>query len=502
MRRWFLIGLLGLTVLLPACHRDPVGDDENMPGLSIAVDFPLRRASVKAGLEATDNENAIHSLSIWVFRSDDHSPVGSMHLTNEADFPVGGGVKRYTLGVSWDFINNHPDVDIFVLANAASIGCTLGADATYENLTSAVFGYEEGGSDYFGTTTLTGSVGSNGLPMSSMATHMTVYGTSPRLKVDAVTLKRAVSRLRIVLCKTKTDGEEQDDVVINSITFYKQQIPKKEYVFSEGATHILLDQPDYADNFMPDPFSYSGPAELKEHEVPEHLIYVNQDPAAYQDMLNQAIQEGTLSDLGYTYLRETDERMIGRIDYTVNGKARFREFSTPARGDFARNHTWTLYAYFMSGRNVQLSLVALPWDKSDYLVDFSAQAITVISKFTVEPTSADITYNDGFYDVTLIPGVAVKAHLAITTPVGGTLMIYPQGAATLFTVSPEQAFINPDLNGGRIDIEIRNNTSIDVNLSELSAAETTLTLSFSVEAAGREMDANTEAIDNKYRFHL
>lgn len=500
MRRWFVIWLLGLALLLPGCRRDT--DEENRPGLNIAVEFP-QQTSVKAGLEAFDEENAIHSLAIWVFRSDDHTPVASKLFTTAEDLPAGGGVKWYTLDVSWDFVNNHPDVDIFALANAASIGCTLDAGATYDQLTEAVFGYEEGVCDYFGTTSLTTSVDASlGLPFSGMKTQMTVHGTSPRLKVDAITLKRAVSRLRIVLCKTKTEGEEQDVVSIKGITFYKEQIPKKEYVFTESATGIVLDQAVYAQNFMPDPFSFNGPAQLMEHEAPQNLIYVNQDPSTYQAMLNQAVSDGTLSDLGYTYLRESNERLVGRIDYTVNGKDRFREFSTPAKGDFARNHTWTLFAYFMSGRNVQLSLVALPWDKGDYRVDFSAQAITVISKFVVDESSGDISYNDGFVDVKLIPGVAVKGHLAITTPVGGTLMIYPQGAATLFTVSPEQAFIDPDNHGGRIDIEIRNNPSVEVNVSELPASETTLTLSFSVEAAGREMDANTEVIDNNYRFHL
>lgn len=498
---------MGLAVLLPGCRRDPYPDDESRPGLNIAVEFP-QQAPVKANLEleATTDENAIHSLSIWVFRSDDHTPVTSGQYTSAADFPSGGGVKWYSLDVSWDFINNHPNVDIFILANAASIGCTLGADATYDQLAEAVFGYEENVSDFFGITSFTTSVGENGLPMSGMKTNMTVYGTSPRLKVDAISLKRAVSRLRVVLCKTKTEGEEQDEVSITGITFYKEIIPRKEYVFTETSTSILLDHANYADNFMPDPFSYPGPypgaSQLREHETPENLIYVNQDPAAYQTMIDQAVRDRKLSDLGYLYLRETDERLMGRIDYVVNGKARFREFSTPNRGDFARNHTWTLFAYFMSGRNVQLSLVALPWDKGDYRVDFSAQAITVISKFVVDPSTADITYKDGYYEVKLIPGTAAKGHLTITTPIGGTLMIYPQGAATLFSVSPEQAFINPDNNGGRIDIEIRNNPSIDVNVSELPASETTLSLSFSVEAAGREMDANSEAIDNKYRFHL
>jgi len=333
-----------------------------------------------------------------------------------------------------------------------------------------------------------------------------VYGSAPQMKVDPIALVRAVSRLRMVLCRTATDDiAQEDEVSVSGITFYKEQIPLREYVFTEGTTGVI---PSYT----PIDFSFPGPDEIKPNPVPEDLIYVNQDPDAYQQMLDQASAAGTLTDLGYVYLRESDKRIFGRVDYTINGKARSREFAMSAPGDFARNHTWTLFAYFMSGRNLQVSLVAAPWSKGDYHVDFSGQAVNVTKKFRMDERTCEIPHNednsikysaDGYIDVKLIPGTTAKGTLTITTPVGGTLMITPLGAASLFSVT-QQATIAPENHGGEITIEITNNPETDIDFSELPESETTLTLSFSVSVLGREVNVNSEAIDNdyKYRFHL
>ena len=504
--RWksIIAGALALLLLLPGCRRDSLSPG---PILEIAIQFPYVPATKAGELAASALENKIHSLAIWVFRSEDHTPVGEpLFLTSESDFPPSGGIGRYQFSVDWSFVNAHPDVDVFVLANAASIGSTLNASSTYDDITAASFGYESDEEDCFGTHTYTTTVPDKGLPMSGMKTHVKVYGSAPKMKVDPVTLVRAVSRLRMVLCRTATDDiAQEDEVSVSQITFYKEQIPLKEYVFTEGTTGVI---PSYT----PDDFSFTGPAEIKRNPLPEDLIYVNQDPDEYQQMLDQACEDGTLTDLGYVYLRESDKRLFGRVDYTVNGKVRSREFAMAAPGDFARNHTWTLLAYFMSGRNLQLSLVASPWTKGDYHVDFSGQAVNVTKKFRMDERTCEIPHNedgsirysdDGYIDVKLIPGTTAKGTLTITTPVGGTLMITPLGAASLFSVT-QQATIAPDKHGGEITVEIANNTQTDVDISELPASETTLRLSFSVSVLGREVNVDSETIDSdyKYRFHL
>lgn len=509
--RWrgLILGALALLLLLPGCRRtDPSAQVQEGPTLEVAIQFPYVSATKGKELAATDLEKKITSLSIWVFRSEDHTPVGEpLFLTDEADFPPEGGIGRYKFEVDWNFVNTHPDVDVFVLANAASIGCTLGAASTYVEVSAASFGYVTDEDDRYGTHSYTTSVDPDeGLPMSGMKTHVKVYGSAPQMKVDPITLVRAVSRLRMVLCRTATDDiAQEDEVSVSGITFYKEQIPLREYVFTEGTTGVI---PSYT----PADFSFPGPDEINRNPVPEDLIYVNQDPDLYQQMLDQACTAGTLTDLGYVYLRESDKRIFGRVDYKINGKDRSREFAATSTTDFARNHTWTLFAYFMSGRNLQVSLVSSPWTKGDYHVDFSGQAVNVTRKFRMDERTCEIPKNedgsikyseDGYIDVKLIPGTPAKGTLTITTPVGGTLMITPLGAAPLFSVT-QQATIAPDKHGGEITIEITNNPDTDVDISELPASETTLSLSFSVSVLGREVNVDSEAIDSdyKYRFHL
>ena len=517
--RWrgLILGALALLLLLPGCRREAhsISNPEG-PTLEIAIQFPYVPATKAGELAATIEENKIHSLSIWVFRSEDHTRVGEpLILTDESDFPPSGGIGRYKFEVDWNFVNTHPDVDVFVLANAASIRCTLDGTSSYEldgtssydEIIAASFGYFNEEDDWFGTHSYTTSVDPDkGLPMSGMKTHVKVYGSAPQMKVDPITLVRAVSRLRMVLCRTATDDITLEDVVsVTGITFYKEQIPLREYVFTEGTTGVI---PSYT----PADFSFPGTSDIKRNPVPEDLIYVNQDPDEYQQMLDSACDAGELTDLGYVYLRESDKRIFGRVDYKINGKDRSREFAATSTTDFARNHTWTLFAYFMSGRNLQVSLVSSPWTKGDYHVDFSGQAVNVTRKFRMDERTCEIPKNedgsikyseDGYIDVKLIPGTPAKGTLTITTPVGGTLMITPLGAAPLFSVT-QQATIAPDKHGGEITIEITNNPDTDVDISELPASETTLSLSFSVSVLGREVNVDSEAIDSdyKYRFHL
>ena len=145
--------VLALLLLLPGCRREVLSNPSpDAPTLEIAVQFPYVPATKAGELAATALENKIHSLAIWVFRSEDHTPVGEpLILADESQFPPSGGIGRYRFNVDWNFVNTHPDVDVFVLANAASIGCTLDAASTYDALSAASFGYVSVEDDCFGT---------------------------------------------------------------------------------------------------------------------------------------------------------------------------------------------------------------------------------------------------------------------------------------------------------------------------------------------------------------
>ena len=161
MRKSVLISMLMLAALLSGCKREP---NPEGPVLTISLEVPAP-AMVKATVPASDVENAIHSIKIWVFNSNStHALVTSLELDAShpaEDFPQAGSVKRYSLPVSWDFALSkpRPTVDVFVLANAAAIGLdqTLWAEKTnahevssYDEVNGALFGDGSGAAtNYF-----------------------------------------------------------------------------------------------------------------------------------------------------------------------------------------------------------------------------------------------------------------------------------------------------------------------------------------------------------------
>lgn len=493
--------LLLLITAMTGCLREPLPEADSDLGLYIEFPGPsLTRA--EGELPATTEENTIHSLIVWVFRSDSHEKVAALQIP-ASEIPSGGGVRRYSLPVSRDFANAKPDVDVFILANAASINAGgLNENSDWTTLNNRYFGDNTLDPYHgFGIANPVHAVDASlGLPMSGCAKNQHVLGDEPSLRVPTVQIGRMVSRLRFVFCKTRTEGGGNEDISIQNVILKAYQIPKKEYLFTTGNTGVVKDQAQLNDNYIESAYIQAGPANIAENDTPEKLVYVNQDPQAYDQMLSDAVAAGELTDLGYTYLRESDIRLIGTIQYTIAGQQREREFDMAAPGDFARNHTWTVFGYFLSGRNLQLSLKVMPWDYNIFDIDFSEESVNVSSKFTVEDDNnveMEETSKDHF-NVKLLPGKAAKGHLHITTPRGGNLMIQPKGDAYAFKVTPEMATIDPSNNSGRVDIEIRRNPDLDEDLTGKY-----ITLSFSVEAAGgRLIDADTEAIDKEYKFIL
>ncbi len=505
-------------VMLLSCSKRSSDIVPGEPTIGVSVEFPaLVQSKVTAGtLPASDLENAILSLSLWVFESESHTLVASKAIP-ASDFPPAGGVRRYSLPVSTDFAEAHPNVDIFALANAASIGCeNLNADpesgtvSTWDELNDAYFG-KDAINDYFGLTGDDKPVKTidpqKGLPMSGLARNLTVEGQAPVLKIETLKIKRAVSRMRFVFCKTKKEGNT-DVVSIERVRLAGNQFPVNEYVFTETSSGIVIDNDDTdGDNtYEVDPFDVLDPSHhltsIAENESPESYIYVNQDPLAYENLINDAVDADLLTDLGYIYFRESDKRLIGWITYKVNGSERTREFTMGSVGDFARNHTWTLLGFFVSGSNLQLAVSVVPWDYNFNTVNFTDQAVSVSSKFSVDEEenkeAAKITMTSkDHYDVKIMSGKTAKGHLYITTPVGGNLMIRPEGDASYFTITPDMAKISPTENGGRVDILVRKNPNVTSGFAGKS-----ITLSFSVEIGERTIEANSEAIDKIYRFVL
>ena len=486
------VSLLLAAFLVVGCRRTDPNAAPSGPQLQLFLEcpgdaLPTVKASEGEVPSANADEYALHSLRVWVFNSETHARVTSLTLT-EAQFPSAGRVRRYMVPVSREFARTRPDVDVFALANAASVGCTLGEDASWEDLNEALFG-----DDWFGVQSPVRTVNpSLGLPMSGVGKDLPIQGEEPVLKIETIRLTRAVSKVRYVFCRMKEDGDD-DDVSVDNITLNGGLIASREYLFTTSACAIL------PGNYEDLPLTVPGSANIAKNASPEKLVYAGQDPVSYENLLNSAVSEGILTDCGVIYLRETNKALTGHVDYTINGEAQSpKSFTMDAPGDFARNHSWTLYGYFLGGRNLQMSVRVLPWDYTVWGINFSDESVQASQLFIDDTTVSMREVSGGHFDVRLLAGVTAKLHLFIHAPVSGKLMIRPVGDAGSFLVSPDMADINPSVDGGRIDIDIRRNPAAEGDLTGHY-----ITLSFSVELGEREIDANTEILNNDvYRFIL
>lgn len=365
------------AVLLTACSSG--GEEENSATvedcfLDIYVYSPGRpivtRGDVGEIAPSAEAERKIKTLQIWVYRHGNGRLVSYKDTTatylNEA-----AGQEKFQMKIDKTFADNPENVDVYVVANAASCGLTLGKSTTRSDLDEAQIS-----GVYFGTSTLTHAVPDGGLPMSAVLHNQPITGRFPTLRIGTesematLQLTRAVSRLRFVLCRITEDTNTKKRLVsIDGIQLNGNQIPTASYLIprenvrytsleSSAVTYVNDDNkllaakiPDVADPLR---FAY----ETEEAQQYEDLIDENLMSA---DQVSETEADGKLMQLGLTYFRESDKQLTGTINYTVQERSDDTTpwegivpkaetpvtFTMAAPGDFLRNHSWIVYIYFM-----------------------------------------------------------------------------------------------------------------------------------------------------------
>lgn len=349
--RWML---LLLAVLLSACHSSDEDSPDQDCYLDIHVYAPDRpivtRGDVGEVPPSNVEEKKVHSLQIWVFKSNGGSEVGYLDVKpgSEADptYLNQTGQQTYRMKVTKEFADHPEAVDVYVVANAESCGFTFGEDTKRSDLDNAQIGENS-----FGTSERVSTVGNKGLPMSAVEKNQPIYGAFPSLRIgkenEMTTLKltRAVSKLRFVLCRKDDENSTKKLVKINSIKLNEKQIPDNTWLIAREVsdysqrTHSAIDY-----------------GEVKKTDIPsvdDPLIYAYETQTAqeYEDLINDAVSKGHLWQLGLTYLRESDLQLKGKINYTYKDgeteKTVDTEFSMATPGDFLRNHSWIIYIFYM-----------------------------------------------------------------------------------------------------------------------------------------------------------
>ncbi len=388
--------LLLLTVLLTACgssgkEEEEIAIPEEDCYLDIYVYAPDRPIVTRAEvgeISSSELESKVNTLQIWVFKNSNGEKVGYLDADPQ-NLNNGIGQQKYRMIISNDFARYPENVDVYVVANAASCGLTsLGASTTRNDLNEAMIG-----TGYFGTTSLVSSVPANGLPMSAMLKKQPVSGKFPTLRIGTesqiatLQLTRAVSKLRFVLCRIKeTDATKKSLVSIDTISLHANQIPTQTY-FMPG-TYNYSNYTDKAVTYVDENHKLL-PTSIPEVSNPLVYVYETQSAQNYEDIIDAASDEDSskktenltkltelgitgltvedlpqLKELGLTYLRESDKQLKGTIKYTYrekeNGiwvnKPSTATFLMAAPGDFLRNHSWIIYIYYLDSKIYTLTV--------------------------------------------------------------------------------------------------------------------------------------------------
>lgn len=390
------IGLMLTVLLLTACSRESDTTETKQPSVInvyvFAPDKPIiTRGDIGDVSPITINESKITKLQIWVF---DHTTgaLVSYYSPESVDNLNGtnnNGEAHYQLSVSEAFAqaaqtaqaNNteKPHVDVYVVANTASCGIPSLGESTIRTELEALMIQK----DYFGLTTLTDEVPEAGLPMSGVLRNVEIQGSSPVYRLENVKLTRAVSKIRFVFCREKPEEDQEDiPVKIKSIKLKERMIPKEEYLFLETGDdakpyRVGTFETNDAREFLP--VNSNNEVQIL-NDIPKNddpLLYVYQAQSAqdYEDLiaaaLNNKEEDGStpkplLKQVGPFYLRESDKQLEGVITYQKGEEAeKTATFEMKTVGDFSRNHTWTVYAYYSKSGLVAVTVAVKNWDNTD-----------------------------------------------------------------------------------------------------------------------------------------
>lgn len=398
-----------LLILLSSCASDDPEEPQHEPAVLkiyvYAPDRPIVTRADNGNVNATDAENTINSLSVWVFEHSNGSKVGYVSTTGEQ---LSTGQTVLTMEVSDDFAERKPNVDVYVMANVTNGNCGLflGATSIRSELDNALIQ-----SSYFGvssvsslvTSSVISAVGYAGLPMSGVLKDQTIFGEAPVFGVGPketktltyVKLVRAVSKVQFVF--TAIDNIDENTMhTVKSITLDTSQdatettpaigLPSSEYLFLNGA----YPEDNSTENRYRVGASYDsyegGAAPLYSPVTPTPIdvcnsdrspdIYVyktSQTAQQYEDLIAEGLtvrdtehqDHADLTSCGTYYLRESDRIISGTITYDGDKTA---TFSLKEAGDFGRNHSWIVYGYFTEELGIMtLSIKVKAWKDDDPL---------------------------------------------------------------------------------------------------------------------------------------
>ena len=354
-------------ILLLQCDaaEGPKEATHQQPQLAIYVYAPEQAAAKRNAaptranvgeVDAITNEGTIKSLHIWIYEQATGNYVGYFSTEDVSALNQGQGTI-YQIPVTDAFAAAKPYVNVYVMANVTNANCGIGT-LNKETTRAALLEGAVIANGKFGLEQNTRTVPDDGLPFAGMLTGQTVVGDAPTLRVgtlsavSTVQLTRAVSKLRFVFAKT----EGQPTVNITSIKMNAAMIPDVEYLFKTPASMTYNTE---AKELLSTTIN-----DIAATDDPTKYLYLGQDAQEYENLINAAANKQPKPEVtveGPIYLRESDKQLAGTITYTIaGGDEQTADFAMQQAGDFGRNHTWIVYAYYAGAGKLQVQSLESP----------------------------------------------------------------------------------------------------------------------------------------------
>lgn len=325
-------------------------------------------------------ESDIHSIRVWVFKSDTGAEGLPIAYKEEKDLEANGSYKLSMQLISKINGKAIDNIDLYILANAESIDldAAVGGKAmgslTRADLQKAAFSNAFGIKNNASQNT---SVPAEGLPISRAITHISVADHVSDTEAGAavnpirIPLIRAISKLHFFFAR-KTDGST-NHVEISRIVLDENIIPTASYIFpdeekynealaNQNATRTYAADTKYEAAKIN--FGSVGNSDIQAVAEPKDYIRGKEEQAkAYMDRLAAA----NITSQHLSYLRETNKAITGTIYYRLsqNGEEKSASFSIPASGNAIRNRELAVYGYFEKGEMTKLFIMPTIVDWQD-----------------------------------------------------------------------------------------------------------------------------------------
>lgn len=339
------------------------------------------RAGETSGKALADNdtqENDIHNIKVWVFKSNTGDEATPISYKAETLSEVKNG--NYTLSLRFlrkiggQEVKN---IDLYILANSESINMPdqiKGKDlssVTRKDLKEVCFTLPFGINSDGNAETKEVPAG-KGLPISraitkiSVDSHVADTEEGAKAKGIRIPLVRAVSKLHFYFARKSGSDANTSQVKVTKIEVEGNTIPTASYVFPDEATY---NENGYNQNVTSQKYDNAGTdyvsnalklagvenKDIKEVDNPESFIKKNNQSA--QEYLD-AFKQAGIGSHNLCYLRETNKAIRGTIYYSLDGgkTEKHETFNIPSEGNAIRNRELVVYGYFLNGQMGKLTV--------------------------------------------------------------------------------------------------------------------------------------------------